>query len=232
MDVVLVPGLWLDASCWDQVVPGLARAGLRPSAVTLPGMAAAQEDRSSIRLGDLVAAVVRAIDATDGPVAVVGHSAGAAIAWAAVDARVERVAHVVLVGGFPVGPGLPPASDFEVLDNEVPLPPWSQFDQADLQDMGPELLDRFRERAIPAPACVVTDVQQLSDPRRFDVPVTVVCCEFPSAALREWTSQGLAPVRELGRIRSVHLVDLPTGHWPQLTRPDDLAGVVLAAIGS
>lgn len=232
MDVVLVPGLWLDGTSWDQVVPGLADAGLRPRAVTLPGMAAPQEDRSAVRLADLVAAVVGAIDAPDGPVAVVGHSAGAAIAWAAVDARVERVAQVVLVGGFPVGPGLPPAPDFEVVGSEVPLPPWSQFDEADLQDMGPERLAVFRQRAIPAPACVVSDPQQLSDERRLDVPVTVVCTEFPSAALREWTAQGLPPVQELARIRSVRLVDLPTGHWPQLTRPVELAGVIRAAVGS
>jgi len=28
----------------------------------------------------------------------------------------------------------------------------------------------------------------------------------------------------------VEYVDLPTGHWPQFTRPDDLAAVILAAI--
>jgi hypothetical protein len=29
----------------------------------------------------------------------------------------------------------------------------------------------------------------------------------------------------------VSYVDLPTGHWPQFTRPDDLARVILDAIG-
>ena len=29
----------------------------------------------------------------------------------------------------------------------------------------------------------------------------------------------------------VEYVDLPTGHWPQFTRPDDLAAAILAAIG-
>ena len=39
----------------------------------------------------------------------------------------------------------------------------------------------------------------------------------------------LAPVREFTRIRDVEYVDLPTGHWPQFTRPDDLARSILTS---
>ena len=34
---------------------------------------------------------------------------------------------------------------------------------------------------------------------------------------------------ELARITDVELVDLPTGHWPQFTRPRELAAAILAA---
>jgi hypothetical protein len=37
-------------------------------------------------------------------------------------------------------------------------------------------------------------------------------------------------VAELARIKDVKLVDLPTGHWPQLTKPRELATAILAAI--
>ena len=47
--------------------------------------------------------------------------------------------------------------------------------------------------------------------------------------LREWIEQGLAPVREFTRIREVEFVDLPTGHWPQFTRPEDLARAIVRA---
>ena len=40
MDVILVPGLWLDASSWDSVIPALERAGHRASPLTLPGVGA------------------------------------------------------------------------------------------------------------------------------------------------------------------------------------------------
>src|SRR4029453_5834649 len=51
-----------------------------------------------------------------------------------------------------------------------------------------------------------------------------------TARARCRTGRSLVPVRELTRIRDVEYVDLPTGHWPQFTRPDDLAGAILASI--
>jgi len=31
---------------------------------------------------------------------------------------------------------------------------------------------------------------------------------------------------DLGSVRDVHFVDLPTGHWPMFSRPADLAAVL------
>ena len=78
---------------------------------------------------------------------------------------------------------------------------------------------------------MASDPQQLSDERRYDIPVTVIACELPSAKLREWVTQGHPFVRELARIRDVQYVDLPTGHWPQFTRPKDLGQAILASVG-
>jgi hypothetical protein len=61
--------------------------------------------------------------------------------------------------------------------------------------------------------------------------VTVIACELPSAKLREWIQQGHPYVRELAKVRDVEYVDLPTGHWPQFTRPKDLGQVILASVG-
>lgn len=84
---------------------------------------------------------------------------------------------------------------------------------------------------IPSPAHVTRDPQQLSDDRRYDVPITVIATEFTSEMLQGWVAQGLAPLAELAKIRHVDHVDLPTGHWPQFTRPRDLARAILASIG-
>lgn len=233
MDIILIPGLWLDGSSWETVVPTLERAGHRTHALTLPGMQSKDADRSKITLRDHVEAVVAVIDSVDpadGKVLLVGHSAGGAIAHAAVDARPDRVAHVVYIGGFPVGEGDAIADGYPVENGEVPLPDWAAFEDEDLADLDDAALAEFRERAVPSPERVTRDPQQLSDESRYAVPVSVISTEFSSDMLRSWIAQGLAPVREFTKIHDVEYVDLPTGHWPQFTRPEELGLAILTMV--
>jgi pimeloyl-ACP methyl ester carboxylesterase len=233
MDIVLIPGLWLDASSWDKVIPSLRQAGHRTHPLTLPGMESKDADRSKITLRDHVDAVVEVIDsldATDGQLALVGHSGGGAIAHAAVDARPDRVTRVVYVDSVPLGDGAVINNEFPTENGEMPLPDWSRFEEEDLVDLDDELRAKFRERAIPSPAHVATDPQQLFDERRHDVPITVISCEFPSSEIQELLEQKHAYVRELAKVRDVVYVDLPTGHWPQFTRPEELGRAILASL--
>jgi pimeloyl-ACP methyl ester carboxylesterase/uncharacterized damage-inducible protein DinB len=233
MDIILVPGLWLDASSWEKVVPTLEQAGHRTRALTLPGMQSRDADRSKITLRDHVQAVVAAIDSVDpadGKAVLVAHSAGGAVAHAAVDARPGRVARVVYVGGFPIGEGDAVADAYPAKNGEVPLPDWTEFEDEDLTDLDDEARAEFRDRAVPSPERVTRDAQQLSDERRYDVPVSVISTEFTSDMLRGWIAQGLAPVREFTKIHDVEHVDLPTGHWPQFTRPEELGRAILAIV--
>jgi pimeloyl-ACP methyl ester carboxylesterase len=234
MDIILIPGFWLDASSWDDIVPVLEQAGHRAHPLTLPGMDSKDADRAAITLRDHVDAVVAAIDSLDpaaGQVVLVGHSGGGAVAHAAVDARPGRVARVIYVDSGPLGQGGIINDELPAENGEIPLPDWALFEDEDLVDLDDGLRAAFRERAIPTPEHVATDPQQLSDERRYDVPVTVIACELPSAGLREWVRQGHPYVRELAKIRDVEYVDLPTGHWPQFTRPKDLGQVILASAG-
>lgn len=230
MDIILIPGLWLDGSSWDLVVPTLEQAGHCTHALTLPGMESKHADRSRITLRDHVDAAVGAIDAVEpaaGKVLLVGHSAGAGIAYAAVDARPDRIARAVYVGGFPTGDGDAVAGAYPAENGEVALPDWSAFEDEELGGLDAAARAAFREHAIPSPEHVTRDRQQLSDDRRYDVPVTAIATEFTSATLREWIEAGAPPVWEFTKIRDVDYVDLPTGHWPQLTRPQDLARAIL-----
>jgi pimeloyl-ACP methyl ester carboxylesterase len=130
----------------------------------------------------------------------------------------------------PVGDGGVINDELPAESGEVPLPDWSVFDDEDLVDLDDDLRAKFRAIAIPSPAGVARDEQELRDDRRYDVPVTVIACEFPSETLRGWIAEGNPYVSELSKIKDVEYVDLPTGHWPQLTRPHDLATAILAAI--
>jgi pimeloyl-ACP methyl ester carboxylesterase len=230
MDIVLVPGFWLDGASWDDVAGPLRDAGHDVTAMTLPGMQSRDADRSGIGLRDHVDAVVAAVDSVGRPVVLVGHSGGAAIGHAVVDARPDRIARAIYVDAGPLGPGGVVNDALPVVDGEVPLPDWSVFDEPDLVDLGDELREKFRRIAIPEPVGVTRDPQVLHDERRYDVPVTVICCEFPAATLQGMIDQGHPFTAELAKVDDVELVDLPTGHWPQLTRPADLAAIILAAV--
>jgi pimeloyl-ACP methyl ester carboxylesterase len=230
MDIVLVPGLWLDGSSWDAVVPALEQAGHRVRALTLPGMDSRDADRSGITLRDHVDAVIKAIDAADGPVLLVGHSAGSGIGHAAVDARPEKVARAVYVGGFPTPDGSALLAGLPASDGEVAMPDWAEVgEEANVVDFDEQSLAELYARAIPAPEQVLEGIQRLTDERRYDVPVTAVCPEYTAADLRAWVADGESSVSELALIRDVAYVDLPGGHWPQLTQPDALAHVLLEA---
>jgi pimeloyl-ACP methyl ester carboxylesterase len=110
------------------------------------------------------------------------------------------------------------------------MPDWAEVgEEANVVDFDEESLARFYAAAIPAPERVLTDRQQLSDERRYDVPVIAVCPEYTADDLRSWIKDGEESVSELGRTRDVEYVDLPGGHWPQLTQPDKLAQVILDA---
>jgi len=234
MDIILIPGFWLDASSWDEVTPALVQAGHRTRALTLPGMESKDADRSGITLRDHINAVVEVIDSydpADGKVALVGHSGGGAIAHAAADARPGRIARVVYVDSGPLGEGGVINDELPAENGEVPLPDWALFEQEDLVDLDDDLRAVFRERAIPTPVRVTSDPQRLSDERRYEVPVTIIACEFSSAMLREQVAQGHPAVRELAKIRNVDYIDLPTGHWPQFTRPGELGQAILASVG-
>jgi len=224
MDILLVAGLWLDESAWDEVVPELESLGHRPVPVALPG----QGDGSAVAtLDDQVAAVLAAVDAASGRPMVVGHSAAGSLAWMAADARPDRIAKVVFIGGFP-SPGEKLHADFfELKDGAMPFPGWEPFAGPDSADLDAEARRRFESAAIPVPEGVARGVVHLTDERRFDVPVLVVCPEFTPAQAKEWIDAGEVP--ELARARSVEFADIGSGHWPMITKPAELARLLAAA---
>ncbi|MDJ0335750.1 alpha/beta hydrolase [Salinibacterium sp. G-O1] len=228
MNIIMIPGFWLNGASWDDVAAPLRAAGHTVQQLTLPGLESIDADRSAITLRDHVDAVVAAIDASGEPVVLVGHSGGGAIAWAAADARPASVARVIYVDSGPLGDGDNINDELPVVDGEVPLPDWSVFDDADLTDLTDELRERMRRIAIPQPLGVASDAQQLGDPARYGVASTVICCEFDSEQLKKWMEGGAFD--ELAKVTDYELVDLPTGHWPQFTRPADLATTILAAV--
>ena len=227
MDIILIPGLWLDASSWDSILPALRASGHRPHPLTLPGVG---EPASEIGIADWVDAVASAIDGLEGPVALVGHSGGGNVAWGAADSRPDRISRVVFVDTVPPAPdqGI---SEFEVVDGVIPFPGWDYFPDEDVYDLDAATRERTAPLTLSIPARVPTDPIRLTDDRRFAIPVTLLMGgmdqETFEAAIAQWGPYA----QEFAAIESSEVVKLGTGHWPQFSKPDALAQAMITALG-
>ncbi len=222
MDVILVPGLWLDASSWDAVTPALTEAGHTVHPLTLPAAPDA-------RIGDWVAAVVAEIDGAADSVVLVGHSGGGNVVWGAADARPDRVRRVVFVDTMPPPPGAM-ISEFPIRDGVVPFPGWDFFDEPDIADLDDETRQRVAERAVDVPGAVPTDPLPLSDDRRYDVPVTVLSGQLDATTLAHALAEWGAWADEFSAIRDTEVITLGSGHWPQFSQPETFAAKLRGAV--
>src|ERR1700722_11000181 len=223
MDILLIGGLWLDGSAWDDLVPALAELGHRGVPLTLPGQG---DGSASATLDDQVAAVLSAVDSASGKPMVAGHSAACTLAWLAADRRPEKVAKVALIGGFASSDGQAYADFFEIRDGVMPFPGWGPFEGPDSADLDEDAKNRIASAAVPVPEGVAKGIVHLTDERRFDVPVVLVCPELSPAQAQEWIGNGDVP--ELAKAKHVEYVDIDSGHWPMFTKPKELARLLAA----
>jgi pimeloyl-ACP methyl ester carboxylesterase len=221
MDILLMAGLWLDGSVWDNVAAQLNARGHNAVPITLPGQG---DGNPSATLADQVAAVVAAVDAAAGRPMVVGHSAACSLAWIAADARAAKISKVALIGGFPCPDGKPYFSGLPIEDGAVAFPGWSEFEGPDSADLDDAARQAFASAAIPVPEGVIRGVVKLADERRYDVPVVLVCPEFTPSQAKEWIDHGEGP--ELAKSSNVSFVDIDSGHWPMISAPAELARIL------
>jgi pimeloyl-ACP methyl ester carboxylesterase len=224
VDILLIAGLWLDASVWDNVAAQLEARGHRAVPITLPGQG---DSNTSATLADQSAAVVAAVDAAAGRPMVVGHSAACSLAWLAADARPGKISKIALIGGFPSSDGEAYADFFPIQDGVMAFPGWSKFEGPDSADLDDAAKQAIASAAIPVPEGVTRGVIRLADERRYDVPVVLVCPEFTPAQAKEWIDHGEVP--ELAKSKNVSILDIDSGHWPMISAPTGLARLLSQA---
>lgn len=229
MDIILVPGLWLDATSWDGITPTLERAGHTVHALTMPGVGAPSGESSQIGIADWVDAVVDEIDTAPGLVTLVGHSGGGNVVYGAVDARPERVARVVFVDTFPPGDGSS-IWEFPIIDGVVPFPGWDFFEEQEVADLDEKTRAEASSRARSVPAKVPTDALSLRDERRRRVPVTMLTGTVAAEEIRGIIAAAPEWAAELAAVEDLEIVDLHSGHWPQFSKPAELSAKILAAV--
>lgn len=225
--ILLIPGHWLGAWAWDEVLEHLTSLGHRAIPLTLPGLDETDTDRVTRTLDEQVAAIEQAATSSSGPVVIVAHSGANAPVSLVLDRRPELVSRVIWVDSGPATSGVAFAPDFPEDTEGLSLPPFEMLgEQASIEGLSANVLERFRERAVSEPGTVLRQIVQLTNDERFDVPTTFVCCSIPSSQVMELVKAGHPMFAEVANLKSVDYVDLPTGHWPMWSRPFDLAQIL------
>jgi pimeloyl-ACP methyl ester carboxylesterase len=218
--VVLVHGAFADGSSWDRVIPLLQAKGLKVVAVQNP----------LTSLADDVAATKRALDASTGPVILVGHSWGGTVITEA--GAHDKVAALVYVAAFAPDAG----QSSNDLGKDGPPPPGLaniRPDSAGFLSLTPESVARDFAQDLPAAQTAVMAVTQ--GPifgKTFDEKVANGAWKSkPSWYIVAEKDRMIQPdlQRAMAKKINAKTIFLPTSHVPMLSRPNDVATVILAA---
>jgi pimeloyl-ACP methyl ester carboxylesterase len=221
--IILVPGFWLGAWAWDEVVASLRAEGHDVTALTLPGLESVETDRSTITMSDHVDAICDAVRAAGAPVVLAVHSGTGAAGYGASDRVSELIAAMVYVDSAPAKGAMDP--DFDGV--ELPLPSREELEAGEnLDGLTEEQLETFRRRAVPQPAASMREAAELRNDARLDVSSTVICTGAPSDQVKAWAEEGYAWLAGLPELHDVTWIDLPTSHWPMWSRPQELAEII------
>jgi pimeloyl-ACP methyl ester carboxylesterase len=232
--IILIAGHWLGAWAWDEVLEHLKTDHSRAIAMTLPGLDGDDLERAAKTLDDQTAAVLdvfaRLGVSEDQPATIVAHSGANAPVSLVLDRHPELVHRVVWVDSGPAATGSVFAPDLPEGLEELPLPSLDVLaQQASLEGLSAEVLERFRARAVPEPGPVLRQPVELTNDARRKVRTTLVCCSIPSAQVMELARAGHAMFAEVANLEHLDVIDLPTGHWPMWSRPRDLAKAIQSA---
>ncbi|MCC6177262.1 MAG: alpha/beta hydrolase [Chloroflexi bacterium] len=235
---VLVPGFWLGALVWRHVADSLRERGHVVHAVDLAGMGerahlASPETDLTTHIED----VVHLLEQHDlHEVVLVGHSYGALVTTGAADRVPERVSHLVYVDSGPLPNGMAQA-DFEGPEaraaNEdlvrahgqgwkLPPPPWAAL-AADVPEVDDAAVAALVEGSQPQPWRTAIQPVALTGARER-LPRTGVLCTFNLEQLQQLAPH--APVFAHMVNGDWTYVELPTWHWPMVSRPAELARVL------
>ncbi|WP_379587370.1 alpha/beta fold hydrolase [Pseudonocardia hispaniensis] len=233
--IVLVHGAWHDASCWSAVESELAARGQPSLAVDLP----AQDP--DLGAADYADAVISALGPEPtGPLVLVGHSLGGlTVPVVAQRLGPERVRALVLVGALVPRPGLSYVDQLRA-DPSMMAPGFGAGQQRheDGTTSWPRdvaLTDLYRGVADEVSAAQVERAVSAMRRQGWKIgreptPLTAwpavrtvsVICSHDQVVSPDWSRR---TARDIG----AEVVDLPGGHFPILTRPAELADILVRA---
>jgi pimeloyl-ACP methyl ester carboxylesterase len=240
---VLVGGGWLGGWCWQRVARRLREEGHDAYPVTLTGLGERVHLACpEIDLETHIADVVNLIEFEDlRDVVLLGHSYGGLVVTGAADRLPERISELVYLDTAPLPDGgslidkFPPELR-ERTEKQVqelgegwtfPMPPPEELaNMASLEGVDEAHIRLLYSRATPQPFGTYTQSLRLTNPARDALPKLGILCSFSLDQVEEMVTGGNPSFREMAG-PNWRFVELPTGHYPMFSRPDDLAAVLL-----
>ena len=221
-NIVLVHGAFADGSSWAKVIEILQAKGFNVTAVQNP----------LTSLADDVATTRRAIARQNGPTILVGHSwAGVVITEAGVD---PKVAGLVYVAAFAPDIGETAGE----LGKPYPAPPALAAPMVDAQGFmslpADSVVKHFAWDVNPKDAQVLAATQGPISVSAFDAKVTSVAWKTkPSWYIVAAKDQAIAPDEErfFAKRMKAATTELESSHVPMLSKPNDVAAVIIEAAG-
>lgn len=239
---VLVPGAWFGAWVWEDTASALREQGHTVLPLTLTGLAErVDEGGPQTDLDTHIADITGFVEHDDlRDVTLVAHSYASAPVTGAAARLGDRLERVVYVDGAPFAEGMgmldlmPPQAADQLRERvaasgggwRMALPPFEVLGQStSLDGLDDGMRDLMRTRATPHPFGTYT--QPLTGPVEPAAGVdriVITCNDF--AGLLDAGVPMLAHLNQPPWRR----FDLPTGHWPMLSMPEELADVLNRAV--
>jgi pimeloyl-ACP methyl ester carboxylesterase len=240
---VLVGGAWLGAWCWQPVARRLRDAGHDVYPVTLTGLGERVHLASPhVDLNTHITDVVNIVEFEDvHDVVLLGHSYASLVVTGAADRVPERISRLVYLDTGPLPDGTALIETFPTearrhIEKQVedwgdgwrwPMPPAEELtNMASLEGVDDDHLKLLRSRATAQPFGTYTQQQRLENPAREELPKLGILCSFSLDQVQEMIARDNPLFRGLAG-SGWRFVELPTGHWPMFSRPEDLAKLLL-----
>jgi pimeloyl-ACP methyl ester carboxylesterase len=235
---VLIPGFWLGAWAWRPVTAELRRHGHDVYPVSLTGLGERVHlARPDTDLDVHVADVVNLLSYEDlSDVVLVGHSYAGSVITAAADRAGGRVAQLIYVDTGPLPDGVaqvdftPPAErerNAALVAGQgdgwrLPPPPWAGL-AAGVPGVDDSIVALLRERSAGQPWATATAPVRLTGAWE-KLPRLGVLSSFTISQVQAMATA--MPVARHMAGDAWRFEELPTWHWPMLSRPADLAAIL------
>ena len=240
---VLVGGAWLGGWCWQPVARRLRDNGNDVYPATLTGLGERVHLASPrIDLDTHITDVVNLIEFEDlHDVVLLGHSYAGLVVTGVADRIPELISQLVYLdtGPLPDGTALIetfPTEARRYIERQVeelgdgwlvPMPPPEELaNMGSLEGVDDDHLRLLRSRATPQPFGTYKGRLRLKNPAREELPKLGILCSFSLAQVQEMIASDNPLFRGLAG-PDWRFVELPTGHWPMFSRPEDLTKLLL-----